>query len=98
MMVGSKEPNNQAKAKRLGEGSRKASVTGAKVRVKLPILNRHDKKELSVMQQRESAVIISVNAREHFGVVRGRELKRKPLCKACHFTERKVQQITSLAN
>jgi len=30
MMVGSKEPNNQAKAKKLGEGSRKASVTGAK--------------------------------------------------------------------
>jgi hypothetical protein len=35
MMVGSKEPNNQAKAKRLGEGSRRnrrveASVTGAK--------------------------------------------------------------------
>ena len=70
---------------------------GAKV--ELPILNRHDKKELSVMQQRESAVIISVNAREHFGVVRGRELKRKPLGKARHFTGLWLhQQITSLAN
>ena len=61
MMVGSKEPNNQAKAKRLGEGSRKASVTGAKVRVKLPILNRHDNKELSVKRRRDVAVIITVN-------------------------------------
>ncbi len=59
MMVGSKEPNNQAKAKRLGEGSRKASVTGAKV--ELPILNRHDKKELSVKRRRDVAVIITVN-------------------------------------
>ena len=34
---------------------------GAKV--ELPILNRHDNKELSVMQQRESAVMIPVNTR-----------------------------------
>ena len=68
-MVGSKEPNNQAKAKRLGEGSRKASVTGAK-RLLNCNLTCSIKQRSAHINCDNMVVIISVNAREHFGVVR----------------------------